>query len=324
MKKILTLLFSATLIIFVLSACGNNASSEKHKVAGYSMYSVKVKSIKEDKDNHAFDVTGTTDAPDGSKIYAATPDSSYVTYGSNAATDIKDIDKWAKVSDGKFKVCVDPNNLYYGKYKTGQKVQAVIVAIKGFDQSVDSDYQFTKSRMKTIKSFATTSTFTITDEIRDYLNSIYEKTKDGSSDDSNSDSNNDDSSDTDSNSDDSDSTDLSSYNTGITYDQLARNPDQYKKKKVSFTGEVAQSLEQDGVTELRLAVDGDYDNIILVDIPNKALKGSRVLEDDLITVYGTSAGIVKYTSTSNEPISVPSMLAVSLDDKGKAPDDYGD
>lgn len=236
--------------------------------------------------------------------------------GENAASSTSDIDSWAKVKDGKFKANVDPNNMYYGKFTTGQKVSAYIFAIKGFDQGTDSTYQFTKSQMNKIKGFAATSTFSITDEIKDYLNNIFKNTKSGSDRDDDSDSSDDTSAPS--------AGDLSSYNTGITYDQLARTPDQYKKKKVTFTGEVAQVIDQDGVTELRLAVDGDYDNIILVDIPNKALKGSRVLEDDLVTVYGISAGITNYTSTTNQPISIPSMVGLALDDKGKASDDYGD
>lgn len=314
MKKVLALLFSVLLTVVVLSACGN--SSSVHKVAGYKMYSVNVKSVKEDKDDHEFTVTGTTDAPDGSKIYAASTDTSYVEYGSNAASSTDDITSWAKVKNGKFKANVDPNNLYYGKFTTGQKVSAYIFAIQGFNQGMDSSYKFTKSQMKSIKSFASTNTFSITDEIRDYLNNIYEKTKSGDSGDDSSDSSDDTSA--------PNPGDLSSYSTGITYDQLARNPDQYKKKKVTFTGEVAQVIDQDGVSELRLAINGNYDNIILVDVPDKALKGSRVLENDLVTVYGISDGITNYTSTTNQPISIPSMVGLALDDKGTAPDDYGD
>lgn len=52
------------------------------------------------------------------------------------------------------------------------------------------------------------------------------------------------------------------YNTGITYDQLARTPDDYLAEKVKFSGEVLQVMESDGYTAIRLAVNGDYDNVI--------------------------------------------------------------
>lgn len=312
MKKVLALIFSALLTVVVLSACGNSSSA--NKIAGYKAYSVNVKSIKADKDGENYTIIGTSDAPDGSKIYVTSADSSFIDYGSNAATSSDDIESWAKVKDGKFKATVDPVNLYDDDFKSGQKLSVYVFALKDFNKKVDSSYEFTKSQMKNIKGFASKNTFTITDDVANYFNSLSDNSDSDSSDDSNS-------------SDDTSAPnpgDLSSYNTGITYDQLARNPDQYKKKKVTFTGEVAQVIDQDGVSELRLAVNGDYDNIILVDISDKALNGSRVLENDLVTVYGVSNGITSYTSTSNEPISIPSMIAVSLDDKGKASDDYGE
>lgn len=115
-----------------------------------------------------------------------------------------------------------------------------------------------------------------------------------------------------------------SYQTGITYDQLARTPDQYEDKKAAFTGKIVQVIEDTSSTEIRLAVNGDYDNIILVYIPSKVLGSSRVLEDDLISIYGISKGTVSYDSTMGGKITVPAMTAKIIDDKGTASDDYGE
>lgn len=114
-----------------------------------------------------------------------------------------------------------------------------------------------------------------------------------------------------------------SYQTGITYDQLARTPDQYEDQKVAFTGKIVQVIEDTSSTEIRLAVNGNYDNIILVYIPSKVLGSSRVLEDDLISIYGISKGTVSYESTMGGKITVPAMKAKIIDDKGTASDDYG-
>lgn len=103
-----------------------------------------------------------------------------------------------------------------------------------------------------------------------------------------------------------------SYNTGITYDQLARTPDDYMAKKVSFSGTVIQVLEDDGVTEMRLAVNGNYDTILLVDIADENRGKSHVLEDDNLTVYGVSMGTVTYESTIGSKITVPSVEADRL------------
>lgn len=96
------------------------------------------------------------------------------------------------------------------------------------------------------------------------------------------------------------------YDTGITYSQLARTPDDYLAKKVKFSGEVVQVMEDGDSIGIRLAVDGDYDNIILGTF-DSSIVSERILEDDYITVYGLSSGIYTYESTMGASISVPSM-----------------
>lgn len=101
-------------------------------------------------------------------------------------------------------------------------------------------------------------------------------------------------------------TDLSEYATDITYDNLARTPDDYIGKAVSFTGKVVQLIEGDGETQIRLAIDGDYDKIILIGY-DPSILNERVLENDNITIYGTSMGIFTYESTIGGMISVPGV-----------------
>lgn len=135
-----------------------------------------------------------------------------------------------------------------------------------------------------------------------------------------------------SDSDDSDSEESSStetfnaadYNTGVTYDQLARTPDDYKYKKVSFTGKVIQVIDGDDETDLRVAVDGNYDNVIFIGYDPDIMNGSRVLEEDKITFYGESKGTTSYKSTGSGNITIPAVSVVKIEDAGKAPDDYGD
>lgn len=56
----------------------------------------------------------------------------------------------------------------------------------------------------------------------------------------------------------------SDYKTGITFDNISRNPKDYEGKLVYFTGEVVQLMEGDDENQIRLAVDGDYDKMILI------------------------------------------------------------
>ena len=103
------------------------------------------------------------------------------------------------------------------------------------------------------------------------------------------------------------------YETGITYNQLARTPDDYKGEKCKFRGKVVQVMEEESIVVMRLAVNGNYDNILYVMTTSKALNGERVLENDYITVYGTSAGIYTYTTVMGASISIPSMLVTKID-----------
>jgi hypothetical protein len=116
---------------------------------------------------------------------------------------------------------------------------------------------------------------------------------------------------------------IADYQTGITYDQLARTPNDYKKKNVTFTGKVIQVIEGDSETDLRVAINGDSDNIVLVGFDPSIMNGSRVLEEDKITFYGVSLGTTTYKSTLGGKITVPLVAAVKIEDSGKAPDDYG-
>lgn len=102
------------------------------------------------------------------------------------------------------------------------------------------------------------------------------------------------------------------YETGITYDQLARTPDQYVGQKVKFTGKVVQVMEDADVNTIRLAVNGDYDKIIL-GAYNPSIVSQRVLEDDKITVYGTSQGTYTYTTVMNASLTIPSMTIDKVD-----------
>ncbi|WP_409302951.1 toxin regulator [Peribacillus sp. SCS-155] len=102
------------------------------------------------------------------------------------------------------------------------------------------------------------------------------------------------------------------YNTGITYSQLARTPDKYMGEKVKFRGKVVQVIEGDGETQIRFAVNSDYDTILFASF-DSAVVNSRVLEDDVITIMGTSAGLITYDSTMGGQISIPGVSIDRID-----------
>lgn len=104
------------------------------------------------------------------------------------------------------------------------------------------------------------------------------------------------------------------YETGITYNQLARTPNDYIGKKVKFKGKVIQVLEGTTETQIRLAVNGDYDSILYCSVPKAKTENTRILENDRITIMGISMGLLSYKSTMGGTITIPS---VSVDDWGQ-------
>ncbi|ADG39941.1 tcdA-E operon negative regulator [Leuconostoc kimchii IMSNU 11154] len=290
-------------------------SSSKQKV-----YNLKVSSVKAN-DTSDWEISGTTSAPDGAKVFATYGDSSDTDYfGVNAATS-KSMTSWAKVNNGKFTMLVDPLTLhYYSEYKTDTPIKAYLFAVTDLKGSLskynveskisdDLQYDIAKNIKKT--------NLVLNKSQADYYNSLGSSSSSEKPDDDETSSSSSEATDA------SSSDDASSYQTGITYDQIARTPDDYKGKKMQFTGKVVQVMEDDDETQIRLAVDGNSDNIILVGYDPDTLKGSRVLEDDLVTISGDSVGTVSYKSAISGKITVPAIYAKIVNDQGKASDDYG-
>lgn len=104
------------------------------------------------------------------------------------------------------------------------------------------------------------------------------------------------------------------YETGITYEQLARSPDDYLLQKVKFSGKVLQVMydDDDDSVQIRLAVNSDYDQVLLCLIDNSSLK-TRLLEDDIITIYGYSGGDISYEAVLGNEITIPMVFVDKVD-----------
>ena len=104
------------------------------------------------------------------------------------------------------------------------------------------------------------------------------------------------------------------YETGITYEELARNPDKNKGKKVTFTGTVIQVIRGDGEDQFRVRVNNDYKKIIFVSYIPKSGE-NKILENDKVVVRGVSVGEISYKSTMGGKISIPGITAHSIEIK---------
>lgn len=95
-----------------------------------------------------------------------------------------------------------------------------------------------------------------------------------------------------------------------TFEQMARNPDNFKGTNVKVTGEVIQVLYGYDSVDIRMNItkEGTYstyytDTIYVTYTPEEG--EDKILEDDIITVYGTSQGDYSYTSTIGAQVTLP-------------------
>ena len=100
----------------------------------------------------------------------------------------------------------------------------------------------------------------------------------------------------------------------IEFAQLKKNPDRYKGEYVKYTGEILQILEGDDVTHIRLAVTRtsygyDFNDVIFVEYPGY----TDFVDEDIVTVYGEIYGTYSYTSQAGYNISLPGLLADTVE-----------
>lgn len=93
------------------------------------------------------------------------------------------------------------------------------------------------------------------------------------------------------------------------YGEIERNPDEYKGKAAVFKGKVVQVSE--GLLDTvvyRVATKDETNNVIYV--AYKRPDGeTRVLEDDIVTIYGELNGVTTYKSVLGGDITIPSIRA---------------
>lgn len=103
----------------------------------------------------------------------------------------------------------------------------------------------------------------------------------------------------------------------IPYGDIARNPNDYIGQKTVYKGKVIQVQESGNDVVLRINVtQGDYglwDDTIYVDYHKKSDGESRILEDDIVTIYGGFKGIKSYTAVLGNQIAIPHIEAEYID-----------
>ncbi len=100
-----------------------------------------------------------------------------------------------------------------------------------------------------------------------------------------------------------------------TYDELARNPETYKNKHIHVRGKVAQIISENGLNVLiRINItSSEYDfwtDDVVITYTRQSANESRILEGDIIDVYGVYEGIESYKSAiGDSSFNVPQISA---------------
>lgn len=98
----------------------------------------------------------------------------------------------------------------------------------------------------------------------------------------------------------------------LAFEELARNPEKVKGTKVKLTGEVIQVSENYISIGMRVNItENEYgwyeDTVYIIYYPEDG--EDKILEDDIITIYGTAEGEYSYTSVMGAYITIPKILA---------------
>ena len=107
---------------------------------------------------------------------------------------------------------------------------------------------------------------------------------------------------------------LDQYQTSLTYEQIASDPETYFATKGIFSGRVDQVVKGREFHTMRLAIDGDYTKMVKVDFVTEA-SSRNVLKGDNVTVYGVFEGENTYTSTSGAKITLPQIHGLLIEIK---------
>ena len=112
--------------------------------------------------------------------------------------------------------------------------------------------------------------------------------------------------------------DKTTYSKDITYENLARYPDNYKDERISFTGKVTQVTKEDyfGEVTARMNANNDSDQNLYF-VYDKDIIDYNLLTDDEITIYGVFTGLYSYTTVLGNELTVPKMEVYMIEIKEK-------
>ena len=103
------------------------------------------------------------------------------------------------------------------------------------------------------------------------------------------------------------------YSADYSYNTIARDSESYKDTKVKYRGKVLQEGDAgSGTHYIRFAVDSNYDTVMFVTYKTDLVTG-RILDDDILTIYGTVVGDYSYETVMGATVTLPWINADIID-----------
>lgn len=104
----------------------------------------------------------------------------------------------------------------------------------------------------------------------------------------------------------------------VTYKDIARNPNKQVGKNAIFTGKVIQAEYNAWNVTMRVDVTKNeyfdfYDDTMYVEYLRKSSDEDRILEGDIITMYGTVMGLKTYETIFGAQVTIPYLIAEYID-----------
>jgi hypothetical protein len=101
----------------------------------------------------------------------------------------------------------------------------------------------------------------------------------------------------------------------LVYNDVARQPDKFKSQKTYFVGKVEQVMEKNNDIVLRVNVTpGEYDiweDTVWVNY-TKPEEQDRILEEDIVQIWGTVKGLRTYEAIMGNEVSIPEINAAYI------------
>lgn len=101
-----------------------------------------------------------------------------------------------------------------------------------------------------------------------------------------------------------------------TYEEISRRPDDFKGKPAKFKGEVFQVMEDGNIVTLLIHVTKGKYNIwtdVVYVVYIREPSESRILENDIVTIYGSLEGTISYETVRGDSLTVPGMFAAYIE-----------